>query len=238
MSMEILREAFNQLNISCDEIVLNKFEKYMEMVLEWNEKVNLTAITDQDEFIKKHYIDSVICYNFSEIHKAECVIDVGTGGGFPGIPLALIFPEKKFVLMDSLKKRLNIIDDLTSQLGITNVVTLHGRAEDIAHSKEHREKYDLCVSRAVANLATLSEYCLPFIKRGGNFLAYKGVKAEEEIKEAHKAIFLLGGKISREERVSLPGYDLDHNIIVIDKLQNTSAKYPRKAGTPSKEPLK
>ncbi len=238
MAMETLQRAFNELNISYNNKVLDKFQKYMELILEWNEKVNLTAITDKEEFIRKHYIDSLLCYNFPEMKKAEKVIDVGTGGGFPGIPLALVFPEKQFVLMDSLQKRLNIIDDLASKLNILNVVTLHGRAEDMGRNKEHREKYDICVSRAVANLATLSEYCLPFITRGGNFLAYKGTKADEEIKEAHKAIFLLGGSIAREERVTLPGYGLDHNIIVMNKVQNTSAKYPRKAGTPSKEPLK
>lgn len=238
MAMETLQSAFNELNISYDDTVLKKFQQYMELILEWNEKVNLTAITEKEEFIKKHYIDSLLCYSFPEMQKSERVIDVGTGGGFPGIPLALVFPEKQFVLMDSLKKRLNIIDDLALQLDISNVVTLHGRAEDLGHSKEYREKFDICVSRAVANLATLSEYCLPFIKKGGNFLAYKGTKADEEIKEAHKAVFLLGGKITREEKVTLPGYDLEHNIIVIEKVQNTSAKYPRKAGTPSKEPLK
>lgn len=238
MAMETLQRAFNELNISYDDATVDKFQKYMDLILEWNEKVNLTAITEKEEFVKKHYIDSLLCYNFKEMEKSNMVIDVGTGGGFPGIPLALVFPEKQFVLMDSLKKRLNIIDDLALQLNISNVTTLHGRAEDMGHSKEYREKFDICVSRAVANLATLSEYCLPFIKKGGNFLAYKGTKAEEEIKEAHKAIFLLGGKIGREEKVTLPGYNLEHNIIVIEKVQNTSAKYPRKAGTPSKEPLK
>lgn len=238
MQMDTLRKAFNELSISYNDSIINKYEDYMNLILEWNEKVNLTAITDKEEFIKKHYIDSVLCYSFPEMIKAKKVIDVGTGGGFPGIPLALLFPDKEFVLMDSLKKRLNIIDDLTQKLGITNVITLHGRAEDIGRSKENREKYDICVSRAVANLATLSEYCLPFIKRGGNFLAYKGTKSGEEIKDASKAIFLLGGKIKREEKVNLSSYDLEHNIIVIDKVKNTSAKYPRKAGTPSKEPLK
>lgn len=238
MSMETLQKAFEELNISYDENLLSKFEIYMDSILEWNKKVNLTAITEKEEFIRKHYIDSVLCYNFEEMKKAKRVIDVGTGGGFPGIPLALLFPEKEFTLMDSLKKRLKIIDDLSKEIGINNIVTLHGRAEDMGRNKEHREKYDICVSRAVANLATLSEYCLPFIKKGGNFLAYKGTKAEDEIKEASKAIFLLGGKIQREEKISLPGYDLNHNIIVIDKMQNTSAKYPRKAGIPSKEPLK
>lgn len=236
--METLRRAFDELEISHDEKIIEKFQTYMELILEWNEKINLTAIKDKQEFIKKHYIDSVLCYNFEEMQKSEKIIDVGTGAGFPGIPLAILFPEKRFILMDSLKKRLNIIDDLADKLSICNVSTVHGRAEDVSRNKEHREKYDICVSRAVANLSTLSEYCLPFIKAGGNFLAYKGIKAEEEIKEAHKAVFLLGGKISREERVSLPGYDLEHIIIVIDKVKNTPAKYPRKAGTPSKEPLK
>ncbi|WP_312353091.1 16S rRNA (guanine(527)-N(7))-methyltransferase RsmG [Aminipila sp.] len=238
MLMETLQKAFDEMNIPYDNSVIHKFEEYMEMLLDWNEKINLTAITDKEEFIKKHYIDSVLCYSFPEMRKAKKIIDVGTGGGFPGIPLALLYPEKQFVLMDSLKKRLNIIDDLAKQLGILNVTTLHGRAEDLARSKEHRENYDCCVSRAVANLATLSEYCLPFIKKGGSFLAYKSIRAEEEIKAAQKSIFLLGGKISREEKVILPVYDLDHNIVIIDKISNTSAKYPRKAGTPSKEPLK
>lgn len=236
--MKTLEKAFMELNIPYDAAVIDRFKNYMDMILEWNEKVNLTAITDREEFLKKHYIDSVLCYGFPEMQRAEKLIDVGTGGGFPGVPLALLFPQKQFVLMDSLKKRLNIIDDLIEKLGITNVETLHGRAEDMGRSMEHREKYDICVSRAVANLSTLSEYCLPFIKVGGSFLAYKGTKAEEEINSAKSAIFLLGGNITREERVSLRGYDLEHNIIVINKTKNTSAKYPRKAGIPSKDPLK
>lgn len=236
--MENLKKAFDTMNIPYDDELIEKFRLYMEGVLEWNEKVNLTAITDRNEFIKKHFIDSVMCYNFEEVQKAEIVIDVGTGGGFPGIPLALVFPNKKFVLMDSLNKRLKIIDELADKIGINNVTTLHGRAEDLGRTKEHREKYDLCVSRAVANLATLSEYCLPFISMGGKFLAYKAVKAEEELKDAKSAIFLLGGKVHREEKVALPDFELEHNIIIIDKVQNTSSKYPRKAGMPSKQPLK
>lgn len=236
--MQNLIKAFEEIGIDYNDKMIEQFQGYMEMILEWNEKVNLTAIKEKDEFIKKHYIDSVICHSFDEMKRAETLIDVGTGGGFPGVPLAIIFPEKKFVLMDSLMKRLKIIDELTEKLGINNVQTLHGRAEDLGKNKAHREQYDICVSRAVANLATLSEYCLPFIKVGGSFLAYKAVKAEEEIKAAKGAIHLLGGKISREEKVELPDFDLEHNIIVIDKVQNTSAKYPRKAGTPSKEPLK
>ncbi|QIB67923.1 16S rRNA (guanine(527)-N(7))-methyltransferase RsmG [Aminipila butyrica] len=238
MTMTLLERAFEELRIPYDGVIMDRFQKYMQGILTWNEKINLTAITEEEEFIKKHYMDSVACYGFPEIQKAERLIDVGTGGGFPGVPLAILFPQKQFVLMDSLKKRLNIIDDLTSDLGITNVTTLHGRAEDLGQSKEHREQYDICISRAVANLATLSEYCLPFVKPEGAFLAYKGVKAEEEVREGKKAIALLGGQISREESIPFSNYDMDHLIIVINKVQKTPAKYPRKAGTPSKEPLK
>ena len=161
-------------------------EKYMEGILAWNEKVNLTNITDPAEFRIKHNADSLMCVDFPEFLEAETVIDVGTGGGFPGIPLAVYAPEKQFILLDSLNKRLKIIDELAGELGIKNITLVHGRAEDAARAKEHREKYDLCVSRAVSNLATLSEYCLPFIKVGGYLLAYKGPGAEEEVKEAAK----------------------------------------------------
>lgn len=236
--MKQLENALNNLSIPYSTEIIDKFEKYMERIIEWNDKVNLTAITERDEFIKKHFIDSVLCYTFPEMIKAKSLIDVGTGAGFPGIPLALLYPEKKFILMDSLNKRLKIIDEICAELQINNVTTLHGRAEDLGKNKAHREKYDICVSRAVANLATLSEYCLPFIKVGGAFLAYKGMKAEEEIKEANKAIQLLGGKLIDERKVHLAEFDLEHNIIVIEKMKNTPAKFPRKAGTPSKEPLK
>ena len=170
---------------------------------------------------------------------AETVIDVGTGGGFPGVPLAIIFPEKQFVLMDSLNKRLKVIDDLCAKAGITNVVTLHGRAEDLARMKEHRDKYDICVSRAVANMSVLSEYCLPFVRKGGYFLAYKGPNSEEEVKAAMKAIDILGGRVeSYTEAFSADVFDFSHYIICIKKIKETPAKYPRKAGIPSKDPIK
>lgn len=236
--MKQLERAFQALSINYSQETLDKFEKYMDLILDWNKKLNLTAITDREEFIKKHYIDSILCYNFSELKEAHSVIDVGTGAGFPGIPLALLYPEKQFILMDSLNKKLKVVEEICRDLGIKNVRTVHGRAEDMGRNKLYREKYDICVCRAVANLATLSEYCLPFIKVGGNFLAYKGIKAEEEIKEAEKAINLLGGKLVDERQVLLEDFDLDHNILVISKYTNTPAKFPRKAGTPSKEPLK
>ena len=213
-------------------------EKYMEGILAWNEKVNLTNITDPAEFRIKHNADSLMCVDFPEFLEAETVIDVGTGGGFPGIPLAVYAPEKHFTLLDSLNKRLKIIDELAGELGIKNITLVHGRAEDTARAKEHREKYDLCVSRAVSNLATLSEYCLPFIKVGGYLLAYKGPGAEEEVKEASKALKILGGSLVDIRETSMEEYGLDHKILVIKKEKNTPKAYPRKAGTPLKEPLK
>ena len=213
-------------------------EKYMEGILAWNEKVNLTNITDPAEFRIKHNADSLMCVDFPEFLDAETVIDVGTGGGFPGIPLAVYAPEKQFTLLDSLNKRLKIIDELAGELGIKNITLVHGRAEDAARAKEHREKYDLCVSRAVSNLATLSEYCLPFIKVGGYLLAYKGPGAEEEVKEAAKALKTLGGSLVDIRETSMEEYGLDHKILVIKKVRNTPKAYPRKAGTPLKEPLK
>ena len=210
----------------------------MEGILAWNEKVNLTNITDPAEFRIKHNADSLMCVDFPEFLDAETVIDVGTGGGFPGIPLAVYAPEKQFILLDSLNKRLKIIDELAGELGIKNITLVHGRAEDAARAKEHREKYDLCVSRAVSNLATLSEYCLPFIKVGGYLLAYKGPGAEEEVKEAAKALKTLGGSLVDIRETSMEEYGLDHRILVIKKVRNTPKAYPRKAGTPLKEPLK
>lgn len=236
--MEKLKAALGQLNISYDDEIIKKYRLYMEGILDWNEKVNLTSITCRDEFIIKHYIDSVMCVPCKEFQNAERIIDVGTGGGFPGIPLALAAPDKEFVLMDSLNKRIKIINELCSEIGIDNVTAVHARAEELARNKNHREGYDLCVSRAVANLSTLSEYCLPFIKKGGYFLSYKGPDSEQEVKDAKKAISILGGKIERKEKASLESFDLEHKIIFIKKIKDTPAKFPRKAGTPSKEPLK
>ena len=233
-----IKDAFDAVGVSCTSQMAQQLELYMEGILSWNEKVNLTSITDRNEFLVKHFLDSVLCCGFPEFQTAKQIIDVGTGGGFPGVPLAVVSPEKQFILMDSLKKRLNIIDELTSSIGIRNVSTVHARAEELARNKEHREQYDLCVSRAVANLATLSEYCLPFIRQGGYLLAYKGPDAEEEIAQAKKAIFLLGGQLERIESAPLNRYGLDHRILFIKKVRNTPAKYPRKAGTPSKDPLK
>lgn len=236
--MEQLKNALSELNIEADEILLKKFESYMDEILKWNEHVNLTAITDRKDFVQKHFVDSILGSNCEEMISAEKVVDLGTGAGFPGVPLALIFPEKKFLLIDSLNKRLKIISEICEKLEIKNVEVLHGRAEEIGRMKDHREQYDLCVSRAVANFSTLSEYCLPLVKKGGYFMAYKGPDAEAEIKASGKACGLLGGKISRIFIPELKGFEFDHNIVIVKKEKNTPAKFPRKAGTPAKEPLK
>ena len=233
--MKILEDALKELGIPYDEDMISKFRIYMEGILEWNEKINLTAITEHDDFIRKHLVDSVLCYNFEEYRNADRVIDVGTGGGFPGIPLAIVSPDKEFLLADSLHKRLKVIDTLSLDADIRNKETVHGRAEELGHKKEFRENFDVCVSRAVASLPVLAEYCLPFIKKNGYLLAYKGPDAEKEVKDAGKALEILGGKVARIEAVTLDGYE--HNIAVIKKVKNTPAKYPRKAGTPGKKPL-
>lgn len=217
--------------------VMEKLMDYMRGIISWNEKVNLTNLTEEDEFIEKHYIDSLLLWNSDPFKKADKIIDVGTGGGFPGVPLAILYPEKEFVLLDSLKKRLNIIDSLTGELGINNVTTFHGRAEDAAKQKDMREAFDLCVSRAVANLTSLSELCIPFVKIGGYFVAYKGPGAYDEAKEAENAINILGGKL---ESITVPEgqKESEHTLITILKTAKTPEKYPRKAGDPLKKPLK
>lgn len=220
-----------------DFLGYEKFEKYMEGILEWNTKVNLTNITDEAEFVKKHFADSVLIAKDEEFKKAKTVVDIGTGGGFPGVPLAILFPEKEFVLLDSLNKRLKIIDELTESIGIKNVRTIHGRAEELAHKKEMREAFDICVSRAVANLTTLAELCLPFVKKEGMFVAYKGPGVYEELEAAEKAIEVLGGKVEKMEEANFEE-GRNHKLLYIRKIKNTNKKYPRKPGEPAKNPIK
>ncbi|MDF2656940.1 MAG: rsmG [Bacillota bacterium] len=236
--MKQLTDALERMDVSYQPEMILKFQKYMESILEWNEKVNLTSITEPDEFELKHYVDSVIICNRPQFQSAEKIVDIGTGAGFPGIPLAILNPEKEFLLLDSLNKRVKIIQELSAEIGLRNVNFCHGRAEEFAHKKEYREQYDLCVSRAVANLAVLSEYCLPFVRVGGWFAAYKSGSADEEVQASRTAVTLLGGDIKENYRPELKGFDLDHRILMISKNKKTLSKYPRKAGTPAKEPLK
>ncbi len=235
-SFQILEKIVASYNLN-SKVDFDKFEKYMEGILEWNEKVNLTNITDRNEFIEKHYIDSIVVAQFEEMLGAKNIIDVGTGGGFPGVPLAILFPEKQFVLLDSLNKRLKIIDQLTHEIGIDNVITVHGRAEELAQKKEYREQFDLCISRAVANLTSLSELCIPFVKNNGNFISYKGPSLYEELENAQKAINTLGGKVGKIENISVND-QLDHKLLFIKKIKNTNKKYPRKPGEPVRNPIK
>ncbi|MDD2190897.1 MAG: 16S rRNA (guanine(527)-N(7))-methyltransferase RsmG, partial [Eubacteriales bacterium] len=190
------------------------------------------------EFEIKHFVDSIAICSLPQINKAKKIIDVGTGAGFPGIPLAILYPEKKFLLMDSLNKRLKIIDEISREIGLTNVTFYHARAEELAQKHEYREQFDLCVSRAVANLAVLSEYCLPFVKVDGWFAAYKSIVIEDELNTSQEAIKLLGGRLKGNHIINIEGYELNHQILLIKKINKTPSKYPRKAGTPAKEPLK
>lgn len=236
--MNEFKAALESLKIPYDDEMLQKFEGYMELVLEWNEKVNLTSITDKKQFRRKHFIDSLTCYGSKQIENAKTIIDVGTGAGFPGIPLAIVYPEKEFLLMDSLNKKIRIVAEMAENLGLLNVSVLHGRAEEIGQDKKYREKFDLCLSRAVANLSTLSEYCIPLVKVGGYFAAYKTKEAKEEIDASEKAISILGGSIEERKSFNSKEFDMEHQIIYIKKIDKTMSKYPRKAGTPGKEPLK
>jgi 16S rRNA (guanine527-N7)-methyltransferase len=233
-----MSRAYELLPERCSEEKAEKMIHYMDEILRMNEFVNLTAVTDPEEFIIKHLLDSLSCIDSPEWKNAKTIADVGTGAGFPGVPLAIVDDKGKYNLIDSLRKRLRIIDDITAELGISNVKTFHLRAEEAGKSKEHREQYDLCVSRAVASMNVLAEWCLPLVKKGGTFIAYKGGKVEEEMEEAKKAIELLGGKVDRMEMVNLQDDSAENHVLVyIRKVKNTPAKYPRKAGTARKEPL-
>ncbi len=235
--MENLKQAIDSFGYDSSTDKLDRFERFMQLVIEWNEKVNLTAITERNEFIKKHFIDSLCCLPHDEYKKAESVIDVGTGAGFPGMPLAIMSPEKNFLLIDSLNKRIKILNEIIAELDLKNVTAVHGRAEELARNKLYREQFDICVSRAVSRLSVLSEYCLPFVKKGGWLAAYKGPDAEREIEDAHSALGKLGGKVVDIKNTEMNQFGISHRIVYIQKTMNTPKVYPRKAGTPEKKPL-
>lgn len=226
-----------RLGIILSERQIEQFLKYYEMLVEWNQMINLTAITEYEDVMKKHFVDSVSLIKAYDVSKESTVIDVGTGAGFPGLALKIAFPEMKVTLLDSLNKRIQFLNAVIEELGLSKVEAVHGRAEDFAKQGRLRESFDLCVSRAVANLSTLSEYCLPFVRVGGQFISYKSEKIAEEMKTAENAILLLGGNISRQIEFMLPDSDIYRNLFVIDKLKETPKKFPRKAGLPGKEPL-
>lgn len=210
---------------------------YYEMLVEKNKVMNLTAITEFEEVLDKHFLDSISLAQYVDLTKPVSVIDLGTGAGFPGMPLKIMFPDLKITLADSLNKRILFLDEVIFELGLTDIQTVHARAEDLAHDPNYREQYDYCVSRAVANLSSLSEYCLPFVRIGGSFISYKSGEIEEELAAAKKAIFLLGGQFDRVIPFQLEGTDLNRSFVVIRKEKKTAKTYPRKSGMPTKKPL-
>lgn len=228
----------SELGIHLGEKQVDQFMTFYEYLVEKNKVMNLTAITEFDEVVDKHFLDSLLIVKHADFGKVTEVLDMGTGAGFPGIPLKIVFPEVHFTLADSLNKRILFLNEVIEKCGLHGIDTVHTRAEDLGRNKAYREKYDLVVSRAVANLSTLSEYCMPFVKVGGKFVSYKSAAVEEEYQEAKKAIGLLGGECCGPVIDKVPGTDLERSFLIINKKKTTPAKYPRKAGLPGKEPLK
>lgn len=237
---QILLDSFLSFGIELNRKQTDQFLQYEELLSAWNQKMNLTAITEFEEIVWKHFIDSVALCQSAYVSRETWnghLIDVGTGAGFPGIPLKILFPDCHITLVDSLNKRIEFLHEVIKQCGLQNVKTIHGRAEDLAHDMRYRESYDVCVSRAVANLSTLSEYCLPFLRKGGWFLAYKASDVENELKQSQKAIKVFGGEVRQAEQLIIKGSDLKRTLIYIKKVESTPKKYPRKAGIPSKKPI-
>jgi len=234
---QIFESKLNELGITLNVEQKQQFVKFYELLVEWNKVMNLTGITEYEEVNEKHFVDSLSIVKAVDINKVETVIDVGTGAGFPGIPLKIAFPHLKVVLLDSLNKRINFLNTVIDELGLKDIKTIHGRAEDFAKKPEYREQFDLCVSRAVANLATLSEYCIPYVKKDGMFVPYKSGEIDEELEQSKKAVHVLGGKMQDVVKFQLPGTEIERFFMKIKKLQNTAKKYPRKAGLPGKEPI-
>lgn len=236
--IEMLKEGTGKMGIEISDRQADQFIRYKDILLEWNQKMNLTAITEEKEVIVKHFLDSLSCIQTQYLRDDDKIIDVGTGAGFPGIPLKIALPSIDLTLLDSLKKRVGFLEEVFTQVGLTGVEFVHGRAEDLGKNKDYREKYDCVVSRAVAALNVLVEYCMPFIRVGGYFICQKGPNLKDEIEDAKKAIKVLGGEIVEQIRPDIPFSDREHNILIIKKVKQTPSKYPRKAGKPNKEPIK
>ncbi|NLJ96961.1 MAG: 16S rRNA (guanine(527)-N(7))-methyltransferase RsmG [Clostridiales bacterium] len=230
------RNGLKKLNISLDDNQMEQFLDYYQLLIEWNKKINLTSIVDFIEVIRKHFIDSLSIVKVFSPHK-EKILDLGTGAGFPGIPIKIAFPDSKIVLLDSLNKRIKFLDEVIRKLNLRDIVALHGRAEDFGKDDAYRETFDLCTSRAVAKLSTLSEYCIPFVKVGGAFISYKAGQVATELEEAKKAIDILGGRIIKTEEFELPSTDMSRSLVLIKKVSKTPKNYPRTAGKPTKDPL-
>ena len=237
--MDILTEGCESLGIRLTEKQEQQFMDHHRLLTEWNQKMNLTAITGYEDVMRKHFLDSLCIVQLSgiDLEQVETLIDVGTGAGFPGIPLKIVFPHLRVVLLDSLNKRIRFLDALVDELGLEDVTAVHGRAEEFGRDKQYRERFDLCVSRAVADMAVLSEYCIPLVRVGKHFVAYKSGKVQEELGRSKKAVGLLGGAVKEKTDLVIPGSDMERCLIHIEKVKKTPGKYPRKNGVPGKMPL-
>ena len=235
---DLMKKACDSVGMEFNEDKYQKFMLYKDLLKEWNEKINLTAITEDEEIVKKHFIDCIKAFKADEFKKAKTVIDVGTGAGFPGLPIAIMREDVEVTLLDSLNKRINFLQEVSKQVGIDNIEFIHGRAEDFGKLEEYREKYDIATARAVAGLPILMEFCVPFVKVGGYFVCLKGPNANLELEESKAAMDVLGVEFIEKINIELPESDLNHNILVFKKVKNTPDKYPRKAGKPAKSPIK
>lgn len=233
---DLLKSSISILGLKWSEDKIDRFNDYYDLLIKWNERINLTTITEYDDVVIKHFIDSILVCTFINI-SGKKIIDVGTGAGFPGIPLKIMYPESEIVLLDSLNKRIKFLEETVSMLELKDISCIHGRAEDVARDKKYRGKFDVSVSRAVANLSTLSEYCIPFLKTGGYFISYKSDKSDDEIEKAANAIRTLRARVTNIEEFLLPGSEIKRKFVIIESLGPTDNKYPRKAGIPVKEPL-
>lgn len=236
-NVETLIKGTEELGIGLRDKDVERFTTYKELLKEWNTKINITAITDDEEIVTKHFLDSLTPYVTDLFNDSKKVIDVGTGGGFPGLPLKIINENLKVTLLDSLNKRIVFLKEVIDSLGLKDIEAIHGRAEELSRTKEYREVYDICISRAVASLNVLAEYCMPFVKVGGYFISMKGPNVDEELEEAKKAIQILGGKLVDKKIITIPGSDIEHSLLVIEKIRETPTRYPRGGGNPRKKPL-
>lgn len=236
--IKILKDKAKAIDILLNDDQLKDFEKFMDQMITWNDRVRLTSITEESEIIDKHFIDSLTALKSNIFKEGDRILDLGTGGGFPGVPLKIYDSSYEMVMLDSRLKKIEYLEHIIEYFNFKNTYAIHGRAENYGKDSAYRETFDIVVSRAVANLSILSEYCLPFVKEGGYFVAMKGSKSEEEINEGKKAVKLLGGEIQEVLEFKLPNTDYDRSIIVIKKLRKTPNKYPRKAGKPKKSPIK
>ncbi len=234
---EKCKEKLLRLNIQMSGRMEEQFFSYYQLLLKWNKVMNLTAITLYDEVLEKHFVDSAALGAYMDLDQELKVIDVGTGAGFPGIPLKILFPKLEILLADSVNKKIKFLNEVIQQLGLTHISAVHGRAEELAQKSEYREQFDLSVSRAVADLSILSEYCIPFIKKGGVFISYKSGNIEAEAEESQTAVSVLGGKLREIQKFQLPETDYQRSLVIIDKIESTPDKYPRKAGMPVKKPI-